>query len=174
MRLTTPFRRCVPACALLGTALLAGCGGGGDGGPTRAEYVARANRICQAASVRAAPFVTRLSAAAAALYTGKSLPAVRTRLLAREVGELHDVAAGYVAQLRGLNQPSGDRTTIKRFLNSSAAIVDAMGQASAALGTGDVTSALAALQRGQSASDEAKAAAQAYGLDACESVVSPA
>ena len=167
--------RSATACALLGAILLAGCGGGPmNAGPTKAEYVAGANRICEAASVRAAPFVKRLSAAAAALYTGTSLSAARTRALASDVGDLHDIATGYVARLRAVEQPSGDRGTIKRFLDSSASIVDAMGEASAALRTGDATGALAALQRGQSASDEAKAAARAYGLDACESVVSPA
>lgn len=147
---------------------LAGCGGGG--GPSKSQYIAKADAICHAAQTQTAPLVQQVSATGAALATGGAGSAQR---LATTVQRLHDVAAGSLAQLRALRQPSGDHAAIERFLTPLASVVDAMRQAAAALGSGQAPQAFALLQQLQPVAHQVTNAAQAYGLRQCGSVLSP-
>ena len=94
------------------------------------------------------------------------------RRLAKVVQRLHAVAADGLAKLQALRQPSGDHAAIERFLTPLATVVDAIGQAAAALRSGQAPEALALLQRAQPVSQQVTGAAQAHGLRQCESVVS--
>ncbi len=150
--------------------LLAGCGGGGGGaGPSKAAYIARADRICATARMQGGPLVSQLTAAAAG-----SLSAGSAAKLAGVVEQLHGIEARALTQLRGLSQPSGDHDAIERFLAPSGQVVDAMANAQAALSRGDVTSALGLLQQTQATAQQAKAAADSYGFKQCGLVLSAA
>ena len=147
-------------------ALAAGCGGG-DGGPTKAEYIARADRICQATKAETAPLVQQLTAAAGS----GSVTTAQARKLARVAGRLQTMGAAYVARLKALDRPSGDTGDVDRFLTSSGQVVDALGRAAAALKTGNVTGALGLLQANTVTAAAAGSAAQAYGFKECVSVL---
>jgi hypothetical protein len=158
--------RLITAVAVSGLLALAGCGGGG--GPSKSQYIARADAICQAAQSQTAPLIQQITAAGASLVSGGAPSA---RRLATAVQRLHDVAAGSLAQLRALRQPSGDHGAIERFLTPLASVVDAIGQAATALGSGQAPQALALLQQVQPVAQQVASAAQVYGLRQCGSVV---
>lgn len=160
-----PVRMRVTAVALIlgGTLALAGCGG--TSGPSKETYIARADRICASAKTAAAPLVGRLATAAG------SLSGPRVRKLAPAVQGLHGIGMRYVGQLRSLEQPSGDRAAIERFLDPTKSVVDAIGVAGAALAQGDSVRALSVLQQIQSTAQQANDAARAYGFHECGSVL---
>jgi hypothetical protein len=152
--------------ALILAALVALAGCGGSGGPTKAQYIARADPICASARAQAQPIIAQLAAAAG------SLDAASARRLAPAVSRLHSVGVSYLARLRALQQPSGDRAAIDDFLRPSAQVVDAVGTAASALAAGDTVRALAQLQQIQPLALDANAAEQRYGLRQCGSVLS--
>lgn len=152
--------------SLLVLALVASGCGGGTKGPSKADYIARADRICLTTKTQTAPLVRQLADAASG-----SVSAARARRLAGVLGQLHTMGAGYVASLQRLDQPSGDRAEIQRFLAASREVVDALGQATSELRAGNVTGALALLQAGTPTAERANAAAQAYGFKQCVSVL---
>lgn len=151
-------------------ALLAGCAlglgaCGGTSGPAKSDYIASADRICATARTTAAPLVQRLAMAAGSLTTA------RARKLAPAVQRLHRIGTQYVGQLRSLEQPSGDRDAIERFLNPTTSVVDAIGAAGDALAHSDSVSALGLLQQIQSTAEQANDAARTYGFHECGSVL---
>jgi hypothetical protein len=158
----------ITAVAISCLLALAGCGGGG--GLSKSQYIAKADPICQAAQTQTAPLIEQLTVAGASLVSGGTGSA---RRLATVVQRLHAVAAGSLAQLRALRQPSGDHAAIERFLTPLASLVDAIGQAAIALGSGQAPQALALLQRVQPIAQQVTSAAETYGLRQCGSVVSP-
>jgi hypothetical protein len=144
----------------------AGCGGKGDSS-SKAAYIAKADRICQATRDEIAPLVQRIGVAAVSGSVSRSeLPA-----LAAAVERLHAIGSGYLARLERLRQPSGDRAALERFLDPSRQVVAALGRASSALRAGNVTAALSLLQAGTPTAQEANTAAQAYGFKQCLSVL---
>jgi hypothetical protein len=151
-----------PAAALALLVTLATLGCGGEEGPSRAEYQAKANAICAAARSRTAPLVEQLSAAAG------SLTAARAAEAAAAARRLETLAGRSVAQLRALEQPSGDTEEIERFVGAGERLVAAVGRAAQALRDRDVIRALGVVQQSRGLGREAEAAAAAYGLDQCE------
>jgi hypothetical protein len=152
--------------SLLALALFpSGCGGGTKG-PSKADYIARADRICLTTKTQITPLVRQLASAASG-----SVSAAQARRLAGVVSRLHTMGAGYLASLQRLDQPSGDRAQIQRFLKASREVVDALGRATSELRAGNVTGALALLQAGAPTAEGANAAAQAYGFEQCVSVL---
>ena len=137
------------------------CGGGGGGGPTKADYIARADKICRAAHKSAVPLIAQLTSA------GTSLNPAAARKLAAVADRLHSIQAGYLAQLRALEQPSGDKKTIEAFLTPAGQVVGGIGNAAGSLSRGDVTTTLGLLAQAQGAGAEAKNAADAYGFKEC-------
>jgi hypothetical protein len=146
--------------------VFSGCGGGG--GPSKSEYIARANTICQTASSQTAPVIKQVTSLAGALSSGSSSAGPR---LASTLQRLHTVAAGYLMQLQRLKQPSGDHSAIEAFLTPLAQVVDAIGKAANAVGRGQVPAALGLLQQASPVAQRATAAAQAYGMRQCETVL---
>lgn len=138
-----------------------GCGGGGDKGPTHAQFVARADRICREAAVQARPSLLQLS-------TGlTSISPASVRRLAPAGERLHAVSRAYLARLGALERPSADNARIERFLALSRQVSDAIGRAATAAGAGRTVEALATLQGVQQTARDANAAAADYGLRAC-------
>lgn len=155
----------VTAAALI-LGVLSGCGGdGADEGPTRAQYAARADRICRETSAQAAPLLRRLAAGVS------GLTADRARALAPVGTRVHALARDYVQRLSALEQPPDDRDEIATFLSRTRQVVDAIGRSAAALSAGRTVEALGTLQATQSAAAEANGAAAGLGLDGCASVL---
>lgn len=152
------------AIALLASAfVLSACGGGG--GPSKAEYITRADRICRAARLRAAPLVKQVTAAGI-----PSSPSA-SRKLAGVTDRLHSLQARYLAQLHALDEPGGDNDSINAFLTPAGRVVDGIGTASGALARGDVTTTMSLLTQAQSAAREARNGADAYGFKDCGSAL---
>lgn len=153
------------AAAALACLSLSACGGGEQAGVTRAQYITRADRICHATRVEAAPMLRRLAAGAG------SLDAVSLRRLAPLGRRIHALATGYLTRISALRQPAGDHDEIERFLSPSRQAVDAIGNAAAAAAAGHAVETLGTLQQAQAAANEANAAAAAYGLSECQRVL---
>lgn len=152
--------------AISGLLALSGCGGGA--GPGKSAYIAKANAICQRASSQTAPLIKQVTSLAGSLTSGSSSAAQR---LAGTLGRLHTAAAGSLAQLQRLKQPSGDHAAIERFLTPLGRVVDAIGKAAVAVGSGQVPAALGLLEQAGPVAEDATAAAQAYGMRQCETVL---
>jgi len=160
---------CRTVTALVAAALaclsLGACGGREQAGVTRAQYIVRADRICHATRVQAAPMLRRLAAGAG------SLDAASVRRLAPLGRRIHTLATGYLGRMSALRQPAGDNAEIERFLSATRRAADAIGKAAAAAAAGHAVEALGALQQAQSAANDANAAAAAYGLGECARVL---
>jgi hypothetical protein len=157
----------IAAATAGGLLILTGCGG--SGGPSKSQYIAKADAVCATAHTQTAPLIGQVAAAGASLASGAAGAA---RRLAAAVQRLHEVAAGGLAQLRALRQPSGDHAAIERFLTPLASVVDAIGQAATVLGSGQAPQALGLLQQVQPVARQVTSAAQAYGLRECGSLFS--
>ena len=154
------------ASAIVGVLGLSGCGGGG--GPGKSAYVDKANAICQTARTETGPLITQVTSLAGSLASGGASTAQR---LVGTLSRLHTVAAGYLAQLQRLKQPSGDHTAIERFLTPLGQVVNAIGKAALAVGSGQLPAALGLLEQAAPVAQDATAAAHAYGMRQCETVV---
>ena len=88
------------------------------------------------------------------------------------LAQLHDTAAGSLAQLRALSRPKGENTKIEGFLSPLTDVVEAAGQAASSLDAGQASAALGLLAQVQSDAQQATSAAQAYGVAPCGSVLS--
>ncbi|HZE06682.1 MAG TPA: hypothetical protein VE127_15745 [Solirubrobacteraceae bacterium] len=152
--------------AIGGLLALSGCGGGGGEG--RSAYSAKANAICRTARSQMAPLINEVTSLAGSLGSGSSSP---TQRLAGTLARLHTVAAGYLARLQRLKQPSGDRGPIKRFLIPLGQVVDAVGKAAAAVRSGQLPAALGLLEQAGPVARDAGAAAHAYAMRQCEAVL---
>jgi hypothetical protein len=145
---------------------LAGCGG--SSGVSKSQYIAKADTICKATQAKTAPLINQIAAAGVSLLSGS---ATRARQVAAVVQKLRTVAAGALAQLRALAQPSGDHAAIEKFLTPLSNVVDTIGTAGTALSNGQAVQALGALQGLQTVAGQLASAAKAYGLHTCQSVV---
>jgi hypothetical protein len=158
----------IAAAGLVGGLLvLAGCGG--SSGPSKAQFVAKADAICKTTQAQITPLVNQIAAAGAQLLTGS---ASATRQVATVVQHLHTVAAASLAKLRALAQPSADHKAIQKFLTPLASIVDSMSKAASALSEGQGPQALALLQTAQPLAQQVTGAAKDYGLVQCQSILS--
>ncbi|HTU78371.1 MAG TPA: hypothetical protein VMF09_06395 [Solirubrobacteraceae bacterium] len=166
-RCTPTGTAAVAAATLLVGVLLAGCGGGS--GPSKSQYVAKADAVCGSTSTQTTPLIRKVATSALALSAGGASAVAR---LAGAVGELYGVASASLEKLRKLEQPSGAHAAIGRFLAPYATVVGAIGEAATSLGEGKVLRALTLLEQVRSASEQATSGARAYGLTRCETVLS--
>lgn len=143
---------------------LAGCGASG---PTRSQYRARAEAICQPARAQVTPLIQQVASALAAPGGVRS----SQEQLAAALQDLYGVAASYLARLEGLKQPSGDHAAIERFLESLSEVVAGIGRAGAMVRGGAVSPAIRQLLELEPTQQEANTAAQAYGLTECAAVL---
>ena len=160
--------------ALCGAAVLvlAGCGSSNSSsssnGPTKAQFVSKADAICKAAGEKTAPLVSKLLAGGAGLASGSATAA---RELAPIVAKLHEYAAASLAQLQALKRPKGEASAIQTFLSPLSNVVGAAGQAASSLGSGQGSAALGLLAQVQTEAQQATKAASAYGVAPCGSVL---
>ncbi len=159
-------RRTLAALAGCSALLLAGCGASS---PTKAQYTANANAICRTTGAQTAPLIEQLTTAAASLSPSGQAVAGE---LASALTKLHAVTASALAKLRALKQPVSEHTAIERFLASFATVDDALAGAAKAAAAGNPQLALAQLERAAPAAQQMVNAARAYGMAACENVLS--
>ena len=141
---------------------------GGTSGPTKAQYVVKADAICKTAKTRTTPLIREIAASVASLEGGSG----NVQALATLVDRLHTEAAADLARLRALAQPSGDHAAIERFLQPLTSVVDAMGKAVSALRGGQPLQAVGLLQQMQSTAQQFTSAAQGYGVTQCSQLLS--
>jgi hypothetical protein len=149
--------------------VLAGCGG--SSGPTKAQYIEKADAACAAAHTQTAPLIESVLASTATALRSPS--AAGARLLAADVQRLHAIALADLAKLKAVKQPSGEHAAVERFLKPLSSAIETVGQAGAALSSGQGAHGLALLEQLQSTLPQLASAASAYGLKQCESVLSP-
>jgi hypothetical protein len=151
--------RAATAAALVFALLLAACGG--SSGPSKTDYIVRADKVCRAARAEALPLVKELTAGGLSLSRGQA------EALAATARRLHATEASYLAQLRALDVPSGDKDDVDKFLTPTGQVVTAIDVAAAALARGDVATTASLLGQAQAAGLEARNAADAYGFKNC-------
>jgi hypothetical protein len=136
----------------LGTVLLtAGCAGGGDDEPTRAEWAAEANQICRTYARRIQAVGQPATPAAAAAFVRRAIP------LAREE----------VEKLRALEAPEADAGRIDRMLDNVGQGIDALGAVVLARDSGDEAAVRAATQQGARVAAVSDRIARDLGASAC-------
>jgi hypothetical protein len=98
----------IPGLGAIVALALAGCGAGSPrGAPTRAEFVARADAICNQETIRLSGLRAREHASSASLMDSPRL--------IRRVAAIHEAAT---ARLESLSQPTGETTTLARWLTA--------------------------------------------------------
>ena len=94
--------------AIAGLPVLAGCG---SSAPSKSQYIAKADAICQTARTQTTPLIRQVTSAAASFASApRSAQPSAAAQLATALQRLHAVAAGNLAQLQKLEQPSGTNT----------------------------------------------------------------
>ena len=166
-----PRRRAHVLALVLTAAALAGCGGGGSAahGPTRAAYIAKADRICRSAHAQTNALISKIKALAPTLLIGGTAAAPSAPGL---VAQLRSVAAADLARLRALPQPSGDHAAIAKFLDPLASVVSALGKALADLRAGHALDAAALFSDAIPTAQAVRSAASVYGFKNCPSLLS--
>jgi len=154
----------------LASALALGACGSGSSSPSKSEYVARADAICRAARAQTLPLIRSAASSAAELLKSGSPAAAHT--LAPELSRLHAIAAGDLARLQHIQQPSGDHAAIERFLRPLRSGVETVAEAGVHLSKGETEQALAGLTFLQATASQVASSARAYGLSGCEDVLS--
>jgi len=141
----------------------------GSSGPTKAQYVGRADAICAAAKAQTTSEIKQIAASAASLASGSQASAQK---LATLLQQLHTATAADLARLRALAQPSGDHAAIERFLKPLGSVVHALSEAASALRGSQPLQALGLLEQLQPTAQQLTSAARAYGLGACSQLLS--
>lgn len=146
---------------------LAACGSSSSGGPSKAQYVAKADAICNAASTKTAALISKIAAAGPALGSGSAKAA---REIAPTVKQVHEEGAASLSQLRALKQPKGDKKAIEGFVVPLTNIDAAISQAASSLSAGKASTALAQLANVQADAEGEISAAHAFGVARCAGV----
>lgn len=154
--------------ALIATAAVLALAGCGSSKPTRQQYDAKANAICAQASAQSTALVGQIATAAGSLGSGGQSAA---RELADALQSLHTLAGGSLAKLRALQRPATGQATVERFLSSYAEVQQAIGQAAAAVGSGQPQQAIARLGQAQPAAQRMAQAAKSYGMSSCQTLL---
>jgi hypothetical protein len=153
----------VCAAAALAPALGA-CGSGSSSGPTKKQYVAKADAICNAAAAKTAPLISRVAAAGPALASGSPKTA---REIAPALKQVYEEGAASLAELQALKQPDGDKKAIEGFVSPLTNVVAADSQAYSSLSAGQAAAALGLLAKVQADAQRVTSAAQAFGVAPC-------
>ena len=136
---------------LVGAAvLLAGCGAGNPGLP-KAEWIARADKICANARDDIAALPRPGTLAEVGAYATKTL-----KISEREL-----------AELRNLNEPRADRDTVAKMLQFVEDGIHATERVEKAAKNGDAEAATSAIDEVNGLTDRANKLARDYGLKVC-------
>jgi len=160
-------------CGASAVALLAGCAlalaACGSSGPSKSEYIAKANPICESARAQTGPLIQEVTKAAVGLAKGQASAVAQ---LSSGIGALHAIAVSAQEKLEKLKQPSGAHAAIEKFLKPFSEVVDSLAQAATMFGKGQAQQGFALLEQIRPASQLATSGAQAYGLTQCQTVLS--
>jgi hypothetical protein len=145
-------RRLLRLCAVACVGTLAACGAGN----TKADFVSRADAICETAAraTRAIPPPVAAAGVAARLHA-----------LGLYLARVTPIVDGEVSGLRALTPPSEGRTQVDRYLSALTASARQYRQLAQAAAGGDA--ATAARLEAALAASPAPALARAYGLRSC-------
>jgi predicted nuclease with TOPRIM domain len=148
------------AVLVLTLALLAGCGGGDDDGPSKERFVADANRICREGEARIAD-VTREQ-------RGRLRDAVADRQAIADVLEATTAAyEPYFERLRALDAPSELEEGWTRFLDGVGEAFDLIPELADATRERDREKLAELTSRFSEIADETRPFAQQNGLSDC-------
>jgi hypothetical protein len=147
----TAHRALIPLSLVALAATLAGCGGGSSSGSSRAEFIKRADAIC-----------LRASKAQDAL----SQPASNAELAAY-VKHVYVIERSVVVDLRRLQPPSGDRTTVNDMLDSVDRALAFESDVETAAMSGDQSAINSAQAKGARDLNHATTVARRYGFKEC-------
>jgi hypothetical protein len=143
-------------------AAVGGGGGGGGSGPTKARYIAQADRICRAARAKLIPVQAKIVAASKG-----SDPAVVFRRYAALTGRAASVYSGALGQIQALDAPPADQAQVDRLEMLIAQIVDIMRQNSAAAAAQDTARLKSLNVEASGVASAYRSAAKAYGFRDC-------
>lgn len=160
------MRAPLTATVCLAVLALAGCGGDDDSADTdaapasltRAEYIERADAVCQELYEQRDPLEVQ---AAEAGQLGDADTAAQTFENAVEI------TANRVADLEALPVPAGEERSIHAFTENARATIEPAEQAAAALRDGDAAKLDAASRRGLRATTRFNKSALDYGFLVC-------
>lgn len=152
------MKRALSGSAVALLLMLAACTGGDDG-PTRAEFVHRANAVCRDGATRI------------------SLLRIPGRA---DVASMPQAAAGVVtvqrkalARLRAIEVPKQDRSQVARWIALVDQTIDQAELSAEAQREGDITRAAIANVNGAALDRRADRLARNYGLDVCVQAATP-
>ena len=149
-----------PAAILAALALLGGCGGGGDGTLTKAEFVARGDEICKQAHEQFSQ----------AQENPPNTPAGAAELQRR----LIEISEGELSAIHDLEAPSDVRPALERYLGARERGIALLKRGLEAARQEDERAYAAAQARLAAGQLRRLKLARAVGLNECSVVASPA
>jgi hypothetical protein len=151
--------------ALLGTAILALAGCGGDGGPgasiTKAQYIAKASAVCLATKRAQGPINRKLAALPDRTDIKRVAPLAEDALAESRQG---------LAKLRALPVPSQDSDRLDAYLAAADRLLAAHKDLADAARASDRPAGAKVARETQALSDDERRTAADYGLRDCEDV----
>jgi hypothetical protein len=152
---------------LVAVALLAGCGGSGgdDDPPTRAQFIAKTDRLCQTSNRRTRALNVQLATAAARARDDEDLLRRLAPILERGYGPLRDNAAAFQAA----NPPADDAAAIERIRKAYDEQAELVRRLAAAAKRGDVPAFKSLSERQKEVVTRARRLARGYGFEQCGS-----
>lgn len=138
--------------------LIAGCGGGGDEAPSKADYIKKADAICQSNDAEA----KRLSGQANA-----QLAAGNFKAGAASLREAADVARKTFNEVKALDLPSDGADQVEALFASSEKGFTSLDETIGVIETGDVPKIKAAVAETAKLNEETDRLAAAFGFQQC-------
>jgi hypothetical protein len=170
----TIARPALAAAALAVAVVVAACGGGGYAGgddaraPTRAQYIARTDKLCKASNTRTRALNVQLLRAAAGARNDRELLRRLAPILERGYGKVRDNVAAFQAS----NPPADDDAAIERIRAAYDKQAEQVRRLAAAARAGDVARFRALSDEQEEVVTRARRLARGYGFRECGSAKS--
>ena len=163
-------RAALAAGALAVAVGLAACGGGDGsgadaGGPARAQYIARTDKLCQASNTRTRALNVQLRRAAAGARNDRELLRRLAPILNRGYGKVRDNAAAFQAA----NPPPDDAAAVERIRAAYDKQAQQVRKLAAAARSGDVARFKSLTVEQEEVVTRARRLARGYGFRECGS-----
>ena len=159
------------ACAVLAAAALvvAGCGSSDDdAAPTRAQYIARVDTLCQASNQRTRALNVRLRRAAAGARDDRE----RLRRLAPVLERGHAGVRKNAAVFKAADAPAGDAAAVERIAKAYGQQAEQVRELAAAARRGNVRAFISLSDEQDRLVTRARRLAREYGFRECGSLKS--